>query len=233
MIVIVTGSARGIGRGIALACAREGASLTLADRLVPELDKVGIEIRALGRNVLVLPADVTQEDQAKHLADETLRRFGRIDVLVNNVGTIVMPGEILETSVDAWETMMATNARSVFLCTKAVLPSMIERRQGKIINISSIAGIRALPNRSAYCASKHAVTGFTKCVALDMKSYGIAVNAICPGAVHTPLTDYSRPDADKTGWMQPDTIADVALFLASPDARGITGAILEVRGWAE
>jgi 3-oxoacyl-[acyl-carrier protein] reductase len=70
-------------------------------------------------------------------------------------------------------------------------------------------------------------------VALDMKSYGIAVNAICPGAVHTPLTDYSRPDADKTGWMQPDTIADVALFLASPDARGITGAILEVRGWAE
>ena len=229
-IALVTGSARGIGRGIALAFAREGADLALADTAA--LDGVEAEIRQAGRDALSVAADVTREEQVARLVERTLQRFGRIDVLVNNVGTIVMPGEILETTLEAWETMMATNARSVFLCTQAVLPGMIQRRQGKIINICSVAGLRALPNRAAYCASKHAVTGFTRCAALDMKPYGIAVNAICPGAVHTPLTDYSRPDADKRGWMQPAEIADVAVFLASPEARAITGAVLEVSGWA-
>jgi 3-oxoacyl-[acyl-carrier protein] reductase len=229
-IALVTGSARGIGRGIALAFAREGADLALADTAA--LDGVEAEIRQAGRDALSVAADVTREEQVARLVERTLQRFGRIDVLVNNVGTIVMPGEILETTLEAWETMMATNARSVFLCTRAVLPGMIQRRQGKIINICSVAGLRALPNRAAYCASKHAVTGFTRCAALDMKPYGIAVNAICPGAVHTPLTDYSRPDADKRGWMQPAEIADVAVFLASPEARAITGAVLEVSGWA-
>ena len=229
-IALVTGSARGIGRGIALAFAREGADLALADTAA--LDGVEAEIRQAGRDALSVAADVTREEQVARLVERTLQRFGRIDVLVNNVGTIVMPGEILETTLEAWETMMATNARSVFLCTRAVLPGMIQRRQGKIINICSVAGLRALPNRAAYCASKHAVTGFTRCAALDMKPYGIAVNAICPGAVHTPLTDYSRPDADKRGWMQPAEIADVAVFLASPEARAMTGAVLEVSGWA-
>jgi NAD(P)-dependent dehydrogenase (short-subunit alcohol dehydrogenase family) len=232
-MAIVTGSARGIGRGIALAFARAGADIALADRDATALDGVGAEIRDLGRDVLIVPADVTREDQVGSLVGQSLSRFNRIDVLVNNVGTIVMPGAILETTLDAWETMMAANARSAFLCTKAVLPSMIARRQGKIINISSVAGLRALPNRAAYCASKHAVTGLTKCVALDMKPYGIAVNAICPGAVHTPLTDYSRPDADKTSWMRPEDIADIAVFLASREARGMTGAVVEVSGWAE
>ena len=227
-IALVTGSARGIGRGIALAFAREGADLALADTAA--LDGVEAEIRQAGRDALSVAADVTREEQVARLVERTLQRFGRIDVLVNNVGTIVMPGEILETTLEAWETMMATNARSVFLCTRAVLPGMIQRRQGKIINICSVAGLRALPNRAAYCASKHAVTGFTRCAALDMKPYGIAVNAICPGAVHTPLTDYSRPDADKRGWMQPADIAAVAVFLASPEARAMTGAVLEVSG---
>jgi 3-oxoacyl-[acyl-carrier protein] reductase len=229
-IALVTGAARGIGRGIALAFAREGADLALAD--TGALDGVAAEIQQLGREALSVAADVTREEQVARLVERTSQRFGRIDVLVNNVGTIVMPGEILETTLEAWETMMATNARSVFLCTRAVLPGMIQRRQGKIINICSAAGLRALPNRAAYCASKHAVTGFTRCAALDMKPYGIAVNAICPGAVHTPLTDYSRPDADKRGWMQPAEIADVAVFLASAEARAMTGAVLEVSGWA-
>ena len=230
---IVTGAARGIGRGIALAFAREGADIALADNAAAALEGVGAEIRNLGREALVVPTDVTLEDQVGRLVAQSLARFHRIDVLVNNAGTIVMPGAILETTLDAWETMMATNARSAFLCTRAVLPSMMERRQGKIINVCSVAGIRPLPNRAAYCASKHALTGFTRCIALDMKPFGIAVNAICPGAVHTPLTDYSRPDADKIGWMQPEEIADVALFLASQEARSMTGAVIEVSGWAE
>jgi len=232
IIAIVTGAGRGIGRGIALTFAREGADVAIASRTGLELEALAEEIRALGRRVLVQPTDVTQEDQVQLLVDRTLAEFGRVDVLVNNAGTIILPGDILQTSLQAWEEMMAANARSVFLCCKAVLQTMIERRKGKIINISSAAGLRGLPDRAAYCASKFAVTGFTEALALDMKPYGIAVNAICPGAVDTPLTSISRPDDDKTGWMKPKDIADVALFLASDDSRAMTGAIVEVSGWA-
>ena len=134
---------------------------------------------------------------------------------------------------EAWDTMMATNARSVFLCSRAVVPDMRRRGRGRIVNVASAAGLRGLPERSAYCASKHAVVGFTRALALDLRPHGIAVNAICPGAVDTPLTAYSRPEADKSGWLQPTDVAEVALFLASDAARGMTGAIVEVAGWAD
>jgi 3-oxoacyl-[acyl-carrier protein] reductase len=229
---IVTGAGRGIGRGIALAFAREGADVAVASRTRAELETLAEEARALNRHVIVQPTDVSQQDQVDRLVNRTLDEFGRIDVLVNNAGTIVLPGGLLRTTLEAWETMMAVNARSVFLCCKAVLPGMIERRRGKIINISSVAGLHGLPNRAAYCASKHAVQGLTDSLAIDMKPYGIAVNAICPGAVDTPLTDLSRPGDDKTDWMKPADIADIAVFLASEDARALTGAAIEAVGWA-
>jgi NAD(P)-dependent dehydrogenase (short-subunit alcohol dehydrogenase family) len=230
-IAIVTGAGRGIGRSIALAFAREGADVTIASRTAGELETLAKEIRALERRALIQIADVSDPDQVQRMVEHTAAEFGRVDVLVNNAGTIIMPGDLMGTTVEAWDGMMAINARSVFLCSKAVLPGMIERRSGKIINISSVAGLRGLPNRAAYCASKYAVTGFTAALALDMKPYGIAVNAICPGAVDTPLTAISRPGDEKVGWMQPEDIADVALFLAADDSRAITGAIVEVGGW--
>jgi 3-oxoacyl-[acyl-carrier protein] reductase len=231
-VAIVTGSARGIGRGIALAFARAGADLILVDRAAG-LDAVADEVRALGRRALVRVADVAREEEVRRLVDGTLAEYGRIDVLVNNAGTIVLPGAILETTVEAWDTMMAANARSVFLCSRAVLPTMLARRRGRIVNIGSVAGVRPLPERAAYCASKHAVTGFTRALALDLRPHGIAVNAICPGAVDTPLTRYSRPDADRSGWLGPEDVAGVAVFLASDAARGMTGAVVEVAGWAD
>jgi 3-oxoacyl-[acyl-carrier protein] reductase len=228
---IVTGAGRGIGRSIALTFAREGADVAVASRTRGELETLAEEIRALGRRVLVQAADVSLQDDVKRLVDRTLKEFGHIDVLVNNAGTIIMPGDLLGTTVEAWDKMMAVNARSVFLCSKAVLPAMIAQGSGRIINISSVAGLRGLPNREAYCASKYAVTGFTASLALDMKPYRISVNAICPGAVDTPLTAISRPGDAKNGWMQPEEIADVALFLASDDSRAMTGAMVEVSGW--
>ena len=231
-VALVTGSARGIGRGIALAFARAGADVALVDRAAG-LEAVAGEVRALGRRAAVQPADVAREEEVRRAVDATLAEFGRVDVLVNNAGTLVLPGAILETTVDAWDTMMAVNARSVFLCSRAVLPGMLARGRGRIVNIGSVAGLRPLPERTAYCASKHAVTGFTRALALDLRPHGIAVNAICPGAVDTPLTRHTRPDADRARWLGPGDVADVAVFLASDDARGMTGAVVEVAGWAD
>jgi NAD(P)-dependent dehydrogenase (short-subunit alcohol dehydrogenase family) len=231
-VALVTGSARGIGRGIALAFARAGADLALVDRAAG-LEAVADEVRALGRRAAVRPADVVREEEVRSAVEATLAEFGRIDVLVNNAGTLVLPGAILETTVEAWDTMMAVNARSVFLCSRAVLPGMLARGRGRIVNIGSVAGLRPLPDRAAYCASKHAVTGFTRALALDLRPHGIAVNAICPGAVDTPLTRRTRPDADRARWLGPGDVADVAVFLASDAARGMTGAVVEVAGWAD
>jgi NAD(P)-dependent dehydrogenase (short-subunit alcohol dehydrogenase family) len=230
-VALVTGSARGIGRGIALAFAREGADLVLADRRADALSDVAEAIRGHGRRALAHPADVGEAVEVRGLVERALGEFGRVDVLVNNAGTIVLPGGLEETTPEAWDTMMATNARSVFLCSRAVVPDMRRRGRGRIVNVASTAGLRGLPERSAYCASKHAVVGFTRALALDLRLHGIAVNAICPGAVDTPLTAYSRPEADKSGWLQPTDVAEVAVFLASDSARGMTGAIVEVAGW--
>jgi NAD(P)-dependent dehydrogenase (short-subunit alcohol dehydrogenase family) len=230
-VAIVTGAGRGIGRGIAEAFAREGADLAIASLEAQELADVAEVIRAMGRRVVAVPTDVTQEAQVNALVGATLSAFGRIDVLVNNAGTILLPGGLLETTPEMWDSMLATNTRSVFLCCRAVVPHMTERRSGRIINISSTAGLRGLPNREAYCASKFAVSGFTLSLAIDMKPLGIGVNAICPGAVDTPLTALSRPDADKRAWMKPADIADVAVFLASSAARAMTGSLVEVAGW--
>jgi meso-butanediol dehydrogenase/(S,S)-butanediol dehydrogenase/diacetyl reductase len=232
-VALVTGAGRGIGRGIAQAFAREGAALAVVDWAPAGLVDVAAEARALGRRVVVESADVSREPDVCRLVERTLAEYGRIDVLVNNAGTIVLPGAILETTPEAWDTMMATNARSVFLCSRAVLPAMLSRGAGRIINIGSTAGLKPLPDRAAYCASKHAVIGFSRALALDLRPRGIAVNVICPGAVDTPLTAYSRPDADRSRWLKPADIAEVALFLASDAARGMTGAVVEVPGWSD
>ena len=231
-VALVTGAGRGIGRGIALAFAREGASVIVATLDNYEANSVAGEITALDRVALPVSVDVSEEAQVAHMIQLSLDRFGRIDVLVNNVGTLELPGDLLGTTPEAWDHTMAVNVRSVYLCCRAVLPGMIARGSGRIINIASTAGLRGLPDRAVYCASKHAVVGLTKALAIDQKPHGIAVNAICPGAVETPLTAITRPDADKTDWMGPHDIANVAVFLASDEAKSMTGSIVEVSGWS-
>jgi NAD(P)-dependent dehydrogenase (short-subunit alcohol dehydrogenase family) len=230
-VAMVTGAGRGIGRAIALTFAREGADLAVAALEAVEIESLAQQVRGLGRRVVARAVDVSDEAGVQEFVAAALAEFGRVDVLVNNAGTIILPGDITQMTVEAWDRTMAINVRSTFLCCRAVLPGMIERGQGQIINMSSTAGLRGLRDRAAYSASKHAVSGFTKSLAIDMQPYHIAVNAICPGAVDTALTAYARPDADKTGWMVPQDIAGVALFLASSDARAMTGALVEVGGW--
>lgn len=233
---LVTGSERGIGRSIALAYASAGADIVIASlpldkTAVGNMETLAGEIEKLGQRALVVPVDVSDEQGIKNLAAETGKVFPRIDILVNNAGTIVLPDNILETPVADFDKMIAVNLRSLFLVCQSFIPPMIKRRWGRVINIASSAGLLGLPERLSYCSSKFGAVGFTSALAIDMKPYNVAVNAICPGAVDTPLTAYSKPDVDKSDWMQPDDIANLALFLASDKASAITGANYKIMGW--
>lgn len=233
---LITGSERGIGRSIALTFAAAGADIVIAslprdETAVKNMEEVANEIEKLGRKVMVVPVDVSNEQSVKNLAAETEKIFPQIDILVNNAGTIILPDNILETPVADFDKMIAVNLRSIFLVCQNFIPQMIKRRWGRVINIASSAGLWGLPDRLSYCSSKFGAVGFTNALAIDMKPYNVAVNAICPGAVDTPLTAYSKPDVDKSDWMQPEDIANLALFLASNKAAAITGSNYKIMGW--
>lgn len=233
---LITGSERGIGRSIALTFAAAGADIVIAslprdETAVKNMEEMANEIEKLGRKVMVVPVDVSNEQSVKNLAAETGKIFPQIDILVNNAGTIILPDNILETPVADFDRMIAVNLRSIFLVCQNFIPQMIKRRWGRVINIASSAGLWGLPDRLSYCSSKFGAVGFTNALAIDMKPYNVAVNAICPGAVDTPLTAYSKPDVDKSDWMQPEDIANLALFLASNKAAAITGSNYKIMGW--
>ena len=233
---LITGSERGIGRAIALAYASAGADVIIAslprdEAATKNMETLAGEIEALGRKTMVAPVDVSNEQSVKNLTAETEKTFPQIEILVNNAGTIILPDNILDTPVADFDKMIAVNLRSIFLVCQRFIPPMVKRRWGRIINVASSAGLWGLPDRLSYCASKFGVVGFTSALAIDMKPYNIAVNSICPGAVDTPLTAYSKPDADKSIWMQPEDIANLALFLASDQASAITGSNYKIMGW--
>ncbi len=182
-IVVVTGGARGIGRVIALACAQEGADIVLAARSLDALQETRTEIETLGRQVLAVPTDITQEESVRNLAVEALAHFGRVDVLINNSGITGPTAPLWEVSLAEWEETFAVNVTGGFLCCRAFLPSMIERRSGSIIFISSMTGKRPLYGRSPYAAGKLALVGLARTLAWETGSYGIRVNVISPGPV--------------------------------------------------
>ncbi len=199
-VAVITGGARGIGFGIAKEFAKAGCDIVLVDicgrkvRGYPkydlsskeELDKAVEEIRKLGVKCLGICCDVTKWDEVKDMVDRVLKEFGKIDILVNNAG-IITAAPVLELEEDEWDAIMEVNAKGVFLCSKAVLPHMIERGWGRIINIASIAGKSGYASLSHYCASKFAVVGFTQSLAKEVADKGITVNAICPGIVNTHM----------------------------------------------
>lgn len=197
---IVTGAARGIGRGIALSLAAHGAHLVVADlfhykpRHAPEyqlsgeeeVNKVVAEIEAMGQRALGIDVDVTQNETVIRMVEQAKATFGRIDILVNNAG-IILRGPVVDFSEAWWDTTMQVNAKGVFLCSKAVAPIMMEQKRGKIVNIASVAGKRGGMNLAAYSASKFAVIGFTQSLAQELAPYNVTVNAVCPGTVSTAM----------------------------------------------
>jgi NAD(P)-dependent dehydrogenase (short-subunit alcohol dehydrogenase family) len=182
-VAIVTGCGRGFGEAIAVLFAKEGAAVSICDVLpVRELEaKVGERIKGFGGKVLCFQADVSEEDKVNAFVRETIERLGTVDILVNNVGIAGPTKDCWEVTLEEWDRTLRVNLTGTFLCTRAVLPEMIRKRWGRIINISSVTGKTPLPHRTPYAASKMGIIGFTRTLAVEVGRYNVTVNAICPG----------------------------------------------------
>jgi len=236
---IITGSRRGIGKGIAVRFAQEGANVVVSDINLEECEQVAKEIQDAGGKAIAVKCDVTNVDEIQGMVNKTNEAFGRVDILVNNAGIFIQK-PINEMTQDEWDKLMAINLRSVFLCTKAVLPGMIESKYGKIINIASIAGQVGYAYSSAYCASKGGIINLTREMAVELAQHKINVNAIGPGAIETAMTkDLLENEEMKKAVLAgiplkrigtPEDIANAALYLASDEADYVTGHCLFVDG---
>ncbi len=230
-VAIVTGAGRGIGRAIALSFAREGARVAAVARSAGEIQEVVREIQKLNRAAVAIQADISKEEDAARIVNQTLQEFQTIDILVNNAGTNLPFRKVVDLSLKEWERVLAVNLTGTFLVTKAVLPTMMEKKGGKIIIMSSIGGRRGAAGRVPYRPTKAALINFMECVAAEVKKYGIAVNAICPGTVDTRmLKEIAGDRAPAPAMSHPDDIARVALFLASDDSAPISGAAIDAFG---
>lgn len=235
----MTGAASGIARAVAVSFAREGASVMVADRSISGGKETVDQIRGEGGVACFAELDVSQPEHVDRVVRSTLDQLGALEILFNGAG-ILFYGTVPETSQESWEKVMAVNVTGTFLCSKAVLPHMIERGRGAIVNVASTTGSHdACAHAAAYVSSKGAVTLLTRAMAIDHAKQGIRVNAICPGPTDTPmLRNAMTPDQleafSKTFPMgrlgQPEEIAQAALFLASDDASFVTGALLHVDG---
>ena len=240
---LVAGGGRGIGRCIALALAREGAQIAVADLLPENAEAVRGEIKAMGVNALACQVDLTKRQEVERTVQTVLEQFGQIDILVNSAGWDRLE-PFIESSEETWERIIAINFKSVLHTTKAVLPHMISRGSGKIVNISSDAGRVGSSWESVYSGAKGAVIAFSKTLAREMARYKINVNVVCPGLTDTPLLEAVRSQSPQTAKLidavtkatplrrvaKPEEIADAVAFFASPSADFITGQTLSVSG---
>ena len=213
-VALVTGGGRGIGRSIALALSKAGARLFLTARSGRELESVAAEIRAGGGEADFLAADLCRAEGVEEVFGALRRRYAALDVLVNNAG-LGLSGPLAEFPEESLDLLLGVNVKGLFLCCQQAMRQMVPARRGYIINISSVVGFKGYANQSAYAASKHAVMGITKSLAVEAQPHGIRVSVILPGAVDTGLMDALRPDLDKALLMKPQDVADAVMFLLS------------------
>lgn len=223
-VAIVTGASSGIGRAIALALAGNGAGLSLAARREPALQAVRAEIEALGGQAACFPTDVSRESEVVRLVQDTVGRFGRLDIVVNGAGLGIF-GPLAEMATEQWDRIMAVNARGPFLLCREAIPYLRQQAQTFIVNISSVVGVKGYANQAAYSASKHALMGMSAALAKEVQQDGIRVHAICPGGVDTPMVRRARPDLDASVLMEPEEIADLVLFLVTRQGNAVVDQI--------
>ncbi len=245
-VAIITGGAKGIGKGIALKFAREGCNIVVNARHIEGAEKVAAEIKAMGRKAIAIAADVSKSAEVNDLVKRTIKEFGKIDILVNNAGGVSGDAKIEETSEQAWDKVIAINLTGQFLCCKAVIPYMKKNKYGKIINVSSMGAIHPPAPIVHYHAAKGGVLGLTTNLALELAQENITVNAILPGPIKTEFfTEMfkGKSEAEAKAFFkmldgkvpmrrmgEPDEVAGVALFLASDLSSYVTGEAINVGG---
>ena len=234
---MVTGAGQGIGRSIALKMAQEGADVVVVEWNSETGIQTQKEIGAMGRRCLFFAVDVAQKKQVEEMVADAISGFGRIDILVNNAG-FDRPGNLLKTKEEDWDAVLGVHLKGTLNCIQAVVPQMIERNYGKIINLSSVWGKRGAVSEISYSTAKAGIIGLTKSIARELGRYQINVNAVLPGFILTPTVSkmaekYQQMIIENTPMKragQPEEIANVVAFLASDEASFVTGAEIEVSG---
>jgi 3-oxoacyl-[acyl-carrier protein] reductase len=237
-VAIVTGSGQGIGRAIAIKLAEVGATVVVNDiSASTTVEEVAEEIKKMKRESTAILADVSEPADVARLVETTVDTYGKVDILVNNAG-ITRDQLMLRMSDEDWDKVMAVNLKSVFLCTRAVLRHMVRQRWGRVISICSIVGLIGNPGQANYASAKAGIIGFTRTIAKEVASRGITANAVAPGFIDTPMTQ-KLPDERRQelasrillGYLgTPRDVAEAVAFLASEEARYITGQVLTVDG---
>mgnify|MGYP001179532434 CR=1 FL=1 len=234
-VVIVTGSASGMGVAEVKLFANDGAKVVVADVNKAGAFAVAQEINAAGGIAMGCGVDLTNADDLRHMVDEVMEKFGRIDVLVNNAGVFDKYTTLLDTTDEQWDFIYNINVKSVFRLCRLVLPQMIERGSGAIVNIASIAGLVAKKGGAAYTSSKHAVIGLTKHLSSEYAKDGIKINAVCPGTIVTPLIkdvadSIPKDNVPMRRFGTPEEVAQLVEFLASDEADFMNGSIIPIDG---
>ena len=235
---IITGGARGIGYATAEVLGRDGYGLVLADLDEAAGTEAAGRLEQAGFSAIAVRADVADPESVQGMVDATMERFGRVDVLVNNAGIAGRAAPIHEVTLEEWDTLMSIDLRSVFLCCKAVLPAMLERQKGAIINVASVAGKEGNPNMAPYSAAKAGVIGFTKAIAKEVAQKGIRVNAVAPATAETDILktlseqaiEYMRSKIPMGRFCKVEEVAEVIAFLASDRSSFVTGQTYDVSG---
>jgi NAD(P)-dependent dehydrogenase (short-subunit alcohol dehydrogenase family) len=245
----ITGGGRGIGRGICLALAKAGSDVIVSDIILENAESVRDEIRDLGCDALSVRMDVANSESIQQGFKHAFDKFNRIDILVNNAG-VIKQAPVQELTEEDWDLVIGVNAKGIFLCSKAVIPHMMERKSGRIVNISSISGKNGYPGQGVYGTSKFAAIGLTQVLARELAKYNITVNAVCPGIIYTKMWEYlSSLRAEEMGLtpdeafekitteriplgrpQSPEDIGNLVVFLASDEAGNITGQSINVDG---
>lgn len=228
-VALITGAGRGIGRSIAIVFAQEGAKVAVTSRTPASRQEVADQITSAGGEARAFSLDVTKEDQVSQAVEQVLKTWGHIDILVNNAGIIVLDTPVYRTTVETWDEMMDVNLRGAFLCCRTVIPHMIERKKGIIINIASSSARMADDEYGPYTATKWGLAGYTTSLARSIRPYGVRVNGINPGWVDTDMARGLQPVGDPE-WSSPDDIAKAALYLASDAPPDMTGQFIDIFG---
>jgi NAD(P)-dependent dehydrogenase (short-subunit alcohol dehydrogenase family) len=220
-VALVTGASQGLGRALALSCAKEGANLVISSRSADALEAVAKEARALGVEVLAVPADVSRSEDVQELVDATAERFGKIDVLVNNAGLLGPRVRIEDYPEGDWRSVLDANLTGPFLVSKAAIPHMPEG--ASVVNVTSGVSIEGRAEWGAYSVSKFGLEGLTQILAAELKDRGIRANSVDPGGMRTDMRAAAYPDEDPKTRITPEENTAVFIYLASDESREVTG----------